>query len=175
MKSMSKQSVHEFLENLGKRYPKKATLSLLGGSALLLLGSPRDTLDIDYVGDDIHKDDFQITIEEIAGELGLETEAVPIDRFIPLPEGNEQRGIHIGQYGNITVYIFDPYSIALSKIDRGFDTDIEDAIFLIQNNHINADKLEQIIKNALSRAGKFDLHPEIIHHYENFKKRLKQV
>ncbi|MBI3169256.1 MAG: hypothetical protein HYZ22_12305 [Chloroflexi bacterium] len=131
MKNMSAQSVQEFLENLGRRYPEQATLYLLGGSALLLLGSSRDTLDIDYVGDDINKNNLQIAIEETAIELGLETEAVPIDRFIPLPEGNEQRGIRIGQFGNVTTYIFDPYSIALSKIDRGFDTDIEDVIFLI--------------------------------------------
>lgn len=173
MKNMSAQSVQEFLENLGRRYPEQATLYLLGGSALLLLGSSRDTLDIDYVGDDINKNNLQIAIEETAIELGLETEAVPIDRFIPLPEGNEQRGIHIGQFGNVTTYIFDPYSIALSKIDRGFDTDIEDVIFLIQRNHINSKELESIIKNAVSHAGKYDLHPEILTHFENLKKRLK--
>jgi hypothetical protein len=173
MKNMSAQSVQEFLENLGRRYPEQATLYLLGGSALLLLGSSRDTLDIDYVGDDIKKDDFQIAIEEIAAKLGLETEAVPIDRFIPLPAGNEDRKISVGQFGNITAYIFDPYSIALSKIDRGLDTDMEDVIFLIRHNHINANKLESIIKESLPQASKYDFHPEFLAHFENLKKQLK--
>ena len=173
MKNMNKGMIQEFLARLGSRYPKQATLYLLGGSALILLGSSRDTLDIDYVGNDIQKDDFQILIEEIATELELETEPVPIERFIPLPEGNEQRKIHIGQFGNVNAYIIDPYSIALSKVDRGFETDLEDLIFLIQHNQINMEELEQIINKSLSHAGKFDFHPEILAHFEDLKKRLK--
>ena len=173
MKNINKENMQEFLERLGRRYPKPAKLYLLGGSALILLGSTRDTLDIDYVGDDIQKDDFQIMIEETATELELESEAVPIDRFIPLPEGNENRSIFIGEYGNINVYVIDPYSIALSKIDRGFDTDLEDVVFLIQHKQIKIEELEKIIKDGLSRAGKFDFHPEILAHFEGLQKRLK--
>lgn len=169
---MNKGLIQEFLARLGSRYPKQATLYLLGGSALILLGSSRDTLDIDYVGNDMQKDDFQILIEEIAAELGLETEPVPIERFIPLPEGNEQRKIHISQFGNVNAYIIDPYVIALSKVDRGFETDMEDLIFLIQHNQINMEELKQIIKKSLSYIGKFEFHPEILAHFEDLKKRL---
>ena len=170
---MNKSVIREFLTELGNRYSKQETLYLLGGSALILLGSSRDTLDIDYVGDDTQKDEFQILIEEIASELELETEVVPIERFIPLPEGNEKRKIHIGQFGNVNVYVLDPYSIALSKVDRGFETDLEDIIFLIQHNQINMEELGQILKNSLPHAGKFDFHPEILAHFEDLKKRLK--
>jgi hypothetical protein len=173
MKIVSRQNVQEFLEQLGSRYPKNAMLSLLGGSAMLMLGSLRETMDIDYVGDDIHKNDFQIVMEEIAHELGLETEAVPIDRFIPLPEGNEQRKIYIGQFGKVTAYVLDPYSIALSKLDRGSDRDLDDLVFLIRNNHIHAEELERILKEALPHAGKFDFHPEILDHFQELKKRLE--
>jgi len=173
MKNVSRRNIQEFLERLGSRYPKQATLYLLGGSALILLGSSRNTLDIDYVGDDVQKDDFQIAIEETARELGLETEAVPIERFIPLPEGNEQRSIHIGQFGNVDIYITDPYSIALSKLDRGHDTDVEDLVFLIRHNHINLEELERIVNEALPHAGKFDFHPEILAHLQGLKTRLE--
>jgi len=173
MNSVSRQNIQEFLERLGNRYSKQTKLYLLGGSALILLGSSRDTLDIDYVGDDIQKDDFQIIIEEIAGELELETEAVPIDRFIPLPEGSEQRRIRIGQFGNVDVYVTDPYTIALSKLDRGIDADLEDIVFLIQRNHINLKELERITQNAISQARKFDLHPDILAHLQELKSRLK--
>jgi len=173
MNSVSRQNIQEFLERLGNRYSKQTKLYLLGGSALILLGSSRDTLDIDYVGDDIQKDDFQIIIEEIAGELELETEPVPIDRFIPLPEGSEQRRIRIGQFGNVDVYVTDPYTIALSKLDRGIDADLEDIVFLIQRNHINLKELERITQNAISQARKFDLHPDILAHLQELKSRLK--
>lgn len=173
MKNINKKILEELFERLGNRYRKNTNLYLLGGSAMILLGSTRETLDIDYVGDDIKKDDFQTILEETANELELETEPVPIDRFIPLPEGNEQRKIFIGQYGNVHVYVIDPYSIALSKIDRGFDADVEDIIFLIEHNQINIEQLEKILKDGLSHAGKFDFHPEILKHFDGLKKRLK--
>ena len=48
-----------FLDAFGKRYLQPTSLFLLGGSALCLLGNPRPTLDIDYVGDDLIKDALQ--------------------------------------------------------------------------------------------------------------------
>ncbi len=172
MRIVTRQDIREFLERLGKRYPKPATLHLLGGSALILLGSSRDTLDIDYVGDDIQKNEFQETLEKVAEELELETEAVPIERFIPLPEGSEQRKIHIGQFGKVNVYITDPYAIALSKLDRGKDTDLEDLVFLIQNNQIELEELEEMLMKALPLAGKFDFHPDILTHLQDLKSLL---
>lgn len=52
MENVETDKIYAFLKALGERYPQPATLFLLGGSALCLLGSPRPTLDIDYVGDD---------------------------------------------------------------------------------------------------------------------------
>jgi hypothetical protein len=43
------------LTHLGKRLPPESHLTLIGGSALLLLGSPRLTMDIDFIGDDIKR------------------------------------------------------------------------------------------------------------------------
>jgi hypothetical protein len=100
-------------------------------------------------------------------------EPVPLDRFIPLPKGSEQRAIHIAQFGNLNVDIADPYSIALSKVDRGLDSDFEDLVFLIQSNRINLKELETITKSTVSRAKKFDLHPDILAHLQELKSRLK--
>ncbi|RJP55618.1 MAG: hypothetical protein C4557_01195 [Anaerolineaceae bacterium] len=173
MKAVSKRSIQEFFERLGNQYPKNATLSLLGGGAMILLGSSRETLDVDYAGDDIHKNEFQIVIEKIARELGLEIEAVPIEHFVPLPEGSEQRRIHIGQYGNVHVYVFDPYSIALSKLDRGSDRDLDDLVFLLQQNHITLEELERITQEGLTHAGKYDFHPDILAHLQELRNRIK--
>jgi hypothetical protein len=173
VKTISSQIIQEFLEQLGSRYPKQATLHLLGGSALILLGSSRDTLDIDYVGDDIRKDDFQQFMEKVADEMELDVEAVPIEHFIPLPNGNEQRSIHIGKFGNVDVLIVDPYTIALSKLDRGKDTDLDDIVFLVHRAQINLKELERILNDALPHATKFDFHPEIREHLQELKKLLK--
>ncbi len=110
---------------------------------------------------------------QIAKELKINVEPVPLGRFIPLPKGSDERDMPIGQFGNLNVYVADPYSIALSKVDRGFKADIDDIVFLIQRNHIKLAKLESILKDALPHASKFDFHPEILAHLEALKNRLK--
>lgn len=109
---------------------------------------------------------------KIAKELRIQVEPVPIERFVPLPEGSEQRAIPMGQFGNLNVYVADPYSIAISKVDRGLETDFDDLVFLIQHNHIDLKKLERLLQDALPQAGKFDFHPDVLSHFQELKKRL---
>ena len=170
---MDNAEIQSVLQSLGERLPSTFPLVLVGGSALALLGSPRPTIDIDFVGDDVNPSKLHRTIMEIAGELNIDLEPVPIERFIPLPEGSDKRRIYIGQFGNMNVYVADPYSIALSKLDRGFDTDLDDIVFLIQQNYVVLRELEQITRNALAQARKFDFNPEILEHLKELKSRLK--
>lgn len=169
---MDHSEIQSILQVLGQRVPPASRLVLVGGSALALLGSPRLTIDIDFIGDDIHPSEFDKTIMQAAKELKIYIEPVPLDRFVPLPEGSEKRHIRIGQFGNMEVYVADPYSIALSKLDRGFDTDLDDIVFLIRHKYVELDELEHITADALSLAGKFDFHPDIIVHLQELKKRL---
>ncbi|MBU2610546.1 MAG: hypothetical protein KJ606_06310 [Chloroflexi bacterium] len=169
---MNNTEIQSILQSMGERVPPSSRLTLLGGSALTLLGSPRVTIDIDFVGDDIHPNKLHQSIIQIAKELKIHVEAVPIERFIPLPKGSEERSIRIGQFGNLEVYVADPYSIALSKLDRGVEIDFEDIIFLIRRNFITMDELERITRDALLHARKFDLHPEILSHLQELKSRL---
>ncbi|MBN1139307.1 MAG: hypothetical protein JXM73_22210 [Anaerolineae bacterium] len=57
------------------------------------------------------------------------------------------------------MYIFDPYSIALSKLDRGFDTDIEDIVFLLERDYVGLGQLEEIMRDAIEHAYEFNLYP----------------
>ena len=169
---MDNKEIQSILQSIGKRVPPSSRLVLIGGSALTLLGSPRLTIDIDFVGDDVHPNKLHQSIMQIARELKIHVEPVPLERFIPLPKGSAERNIRIGQFGNLEIYVADPYSIALSKLDRGVDTDFDDIVFLIRHNFITLDELERITRNALSHAGKFDLHPEILDHLQELKDRL---
>jgi hypothetical protein len=162
MEALTSDHIHAFLNEVGSRYPKQATLTLLGGSALCLLGSERPTLDIDYVGDDLRKNELQQLIDRIADELHIVIDAVPIEQFVPVPDGAAQRQVLIGQFGQITAYVLDPYTIALSKLDRGFDTDIDDILFLIRRNLITIDQLEETMNKALQRASEFGLDSQSV-------------
>ncbi|HKY55734.1 MAG TPA: nucleotidyl transferase AbiEii/AbiGii toxin family protein [Anaerolineales bacterium] len=170
---MDNTEIQSVLQSLGERVPSAFALVLVGGSALALLGSPRPTIDIDFIGDDVKPSKLHQVIMKIGKELSIDVEPVPIERFIPLPAGSDKRRIYVGQFGNLNVYVADPYSIALSKVDRGFDTDIDDIIFLVEHNYVNLDELERITLRALAHALKFDFHPEILDHLQELKARLK--
>lgn len=157
MESISSKQINSLLTEISRRYANPATLTLLGASALCLLGSNRPTFDIDYVGDDLRKNELQQTIERVAQELRVPVEAVPIEQFVPIPAGADERRLLVGRFGKIDVYVLDPYTIALSKLDRGFDSDLDDILFLIRRNYITLPQLELIVVDALKRAHEFDL------------------
>ncbi|MEZ4660526.1 MAG: hypothetical protein R2911_23465 [Caldilineaceae bacterium] len=87
--------INAFLTEVGKRHLQPASLILLGGSALCLLGSTRSTLDIDYVGHDLRKNPLQQTIDQVAQEMQLDVEAVPIDEFVPMPVKPMRAACHL--------------------------------------------------------------------------------
>ncbi len=170
---MDNAELQAALHKLGARVPPASKLILVGGSALALLGSPRPTIDIDFIGDDLHPNTLHQIILQTARELQILVEPVPLERFIPLPKGNEERSLHIGQYGNLEIYIADPYSIALSKLDRGFETDIADIIFLIRHDLVTLHELKHITHEALSHARQFDLNPDMLEHLQDLTDQLK--
>ena len=159
MAAVNRSQIEAFLTAVGERCEPISVLFLLGGGALELLGGVRPTLDLDYVGDDLNPNNLQQLMAQIANEMHIELEAVPIAEFVPLPTDANKRAILVGQFGNLTVNIFDPYTIALSKLDRGFDTDMEDIIFLIQLQLITVDQLTVFVEAAASQAYQFDLDP----------------
>lgn len=170
---MDNSEIQSILQSMGERVAPHSQLILIGGGALTLLGSPRLTIDIDFIGDDVHPSELHRSIMQIARELEIHVEPVPLERFIPLPDGSAERNIHIGQFGNLEIHVADPYSIALSKLDRGFETDFEDIIFLIRRNYITLNELERIMLDALPHASKYDFHPDILDHLQELKDRVK--
>ena len=170
---MDHQDVYSILNLFGEQVPPDSHLTLLGGSALILLGNSRETIDIDFVGDDINPSDLHRLIIQIAKENKILLDVVPIEHFIPLPEGSAERIISVGQFGNLSVFVADPYSIALSKIDRGLVNDYTDIEFLLAKGHITVDALTKIVETTIAKAGKYDLDPDFLKHFEELKSRLK--
>ena len=160
MADLTTYEIQDFLQRLGHHYPHPGTFYLLGGSALCLLGSPRRTLDIDYTATGAeHAAELQAAIEALATEMRLELEAVAIEEFVPLPDDSAARHQLLGRFGTLEVYIYDPYTIALSKVARGFETDLEDVVFLLRQNVINLAQLEDYVTAALPQAWDFDIEP----------------
>ncbi|MCL4266086.1 MAG: hypothetical protein KJ069_22950 [Anaerolineae bacterium] len=174
MGSLATSEIEAFLHKLGERYPHPVTLCLLGGSALCFLGNPRRTLDIDYTVSPL-ADNEALTdaIEVLAKEMRLEVESVPIEEFVPLPVGSEQRHRWLGQFGDVTVYLYDPYTIALSKLCRGFESDLQDVLFLLRERIINLDILTSFVEVAATQAWDFYIDPaDLGRYFEEVKRQF---
>ncbi len=170
--SLAREEIQDFVEKLGRNYPHPVKLYLLGGSALCFLGNPRRTIDIDFSIKE-PSEEIRAKIEEIANLMALEVEIIDFHEFIPLPENAEIRHRHVGKFGEIDVYIFDPYSIALSKLARGFDTDIQDVIFLLERDIIRIDTLSIFVKDMLPIAWDYDIDPVEMQKYLEIVRQLR--
>ena len=175
MEPVTAANLRAFLRRLGERYPQPARLYLLGGSALCLLGSPRTTLDVDYIVEAGPEEAarFEAAASELAAEMRLDLEEVPLAEFIPLPPAAYARRKPVGQFGQLEVYVFDPYSIALSKIARGFETDLEDVVFMWRERLVEFAELERHFRAVLPRAVQADIIPqEFRDYFDEVRRRI---
>ena len=176
MEPVTSAVLQALFERLSERYRGAGELYLLGGSALCLLGNQRETLDIDYTvelpaGDPVEV--FRATLAALATEMQLDVEEVPLPRFIPLPPRARDRRRMVGRFGNIDIYIFDLYSIALSKIARGFESDIEDVMFMLHEDLIKFGDLEHYFNDVLPAASKADIIPsEFRAYFDEVRRRI---
>lgn len=176
MEPVDSDILRSFLTRLGERQVEPERLVLLGGSALVLLGAPRTTLDIDYVGDDLQPTDFQQTIHQLAEELDVHADPVPIASFVPLPAASEPSDIFVARFGSLEVFVLDPYAIALSKLDRGLDSDLADIVFLVRRGLVVMDQMERVLATALPLAIQYDMDPSAMRrHLAVVRQRLDML
>ncbi|MEZ0396958.1 MAG: nucleotidyl transferase AbiEii/AbiGii toxin family protein [Anaerolineales bacterium] len=71
---MATPDIRSFLQAIGERVPPASQLILVGGGALALLGSPRPTIDIDFLGSDVQPSELHRAIMQMADELGIHLE-----------------------------------------------------------------------------------------------------
>ncbi len=100
---------------------------------------------------------LETAVAELAAEMQLHVDEVPLGEFVPLPPQARERRRLVGRYGQLDVYVFDLYSIALSKIARGFEADLEDVMFLLREGLIEFGELEGYFNIVLPDAPKADI------------------
>lgn len=113
---------------------------LTGGATAVLEGWRDSTVDID-VRFEPDCDEPLRRIAELKEEMAVNIElASPLD-FLPELPGWRERSRFRFREGNLEVFDFDIYSQALSKLERGFDLDLEDVDNMMQSGEIEPKKL----------------------------------
>jgi hypothetical protein len=134
------ERVRLFMRALGAAAAHEGTCFLAGGTTAVLVGWRATTIDVD-IRLEPEQDKILRALPEIKQRLRINVElATPAD-FIPLPSGWEERSPSIGREGKLVFRHFDPYSQALSKLERGHDRDLEDVQAMIEHRLVERDRL----------------------------------
>ncbi len=153
--NVGKQAIESFLQQLGKTFCKPGRLYLVGGAALVHAGvRPGFTQYIDIQVGEANEGDLIVAIQRLIGQMQINVEFASPQDVIPLPSQWEAHAQYVGRYGQIDVFYFDFYSIALSKIERGTTRDIEDVKLLVGQGRIELTELDASYQEVLAQLGK---------------------
>ena len=140
---VTSERVDRFLAELGRRVRRPARVILTGGASMIARGLRAQTLDIDLAYEVAPTDDaeFARAVRDLKEDLSINVEFAEPGHFLPMPAGRESRRAYFGRFQEIDVFLDDPYAIALSKLDRGHDKDLDDVRLLAGAGLIDYDLL----------------------------------
>ncbi len=134
--------------------PAGTRMYLTGGATAVLEGWRPMTVDID-VRFEPDADAALSHIAEVKERLSVNVElASPLDFLPPLP-GWEERSRFRFREGNLDVFDFDPYSQALSKLERGFELDLADVRSMIESGQVEPARLAALFEQIESQLYRF--------------------
>jgi hypothetical protein len=127
---------------------------LTGGATAVLAGWRESTVDVD-VRFEPDSDEALSRIRDLKEELAVNVElASPLD-FLPPLEGWRDRSPFRFREGNLEVFDFDPYSQALSKLERGFELDLADVRSMIASGQVEPGRLLELFEAIESELFRF--------------------
>lgn len=148
------QRIRDLARELGKTVAPETRMYLTGGATAVLEGWRESTVDVD-VRFEPDSDSALVRISELKEKLSVNVElASPLD-FLPALDGWQDRSRFRFREGNLEVFDFDPYSQALSKLERGFELDLEDVANMVKSEQVEPRKLLELFEGIESELFRF--------------------
>lgn len=138
--------IHELARGLGRVAPGRVRIYLTGGATAVLEGWRESTIDVDLR----FEPEADALLRELPGlkeRLGVNIELASPPDFIPELPGWRERSPFVFRDGSVDVHHFDPYSQALSKIERGFTQDLDDVRALIERGLVQPARLRDLYES----------------------------
>lgn len=150
----TKNRIIEFMRLLGRHAHKPCRIYFTGGTTAVLIGWRESTVDIDLKIEP-ELDEIFRELPKIKEQLDLNIElAAPSDFIPPLP-GWQERSRFICDEGKISFFHYDPYSQALSKIERRHEQDLLDVKSMLDEGLIDKSKLLSFFREIEPRLIKY--------------------
>lgn len=137
------ERVRALARELGRVAKRETTLYLTGGATAVVEGWRGSTVDVDLRLEP-DSDELLMRIASVKDELNVNVELASPPDFIPELPGWRDRSPFLYREGKLTVRHFDPYSQALSKIERGFEQDLQDVASMQRQQLIEPDRLRTL-------------------------------
>ena len=136
------EKLETLLAAMGRRVKSAGRIYLTGGATALLYGWRPMTVDVDLKADPEPAGFFE-AIAILKDELAVNIELASPSDFIPELPSWRERSLFIARHGLIDFYHYDPYSQALSKLERGHARDLTDVNAMLHLGLIRRDQLFQ--------------------------------
>jgi hypothetical protein len=148
------QRIRDFARELGRAVAPGTRMYLTGGATAVLEEWRESTVDID-VRFEPDSDAALARISELKETLSINVElASPLD-FLPPLDGWQERARFRFREGNLEVFDFDPYSQALSKLERGFELDLDDVENIVNSGQVDPQKLLKLFEGIEAELFRF--------------------
>lgn len=148
------ERIKRLARELGRVVPPGTRMYLTGGATAVLEGWRDSTVDID-VRFEPDSDAALERVRDLKEELALNVElASPLDFLPPLPDWQARSRFRLRE-GNLEVFDFDPYSQALSKLQRGFNLDLSDVQNMVESDQVEPTKLRELFEAIESELYRF--------------------
>lgn len=146
--------IRELMRRLGATAGSNTRIYFTGGATAVLFGWRRTTVDVDIrmVPD---RDELLRAIPALKEDLDLNVELASPPDFIPALPGWEDRSVHIAREGRVDWFHFDPYSQALSKIERGHAQDLRDVKSMAKAGLIDPKELSRHFERIRSELHRY--------------------
>ena len=116
---------------------------LTGGATAVLEGWRPATIDVD-VRFEPEADELLRALPGLKERLQINIELASPPDFIPELPGWRERSPLVFSDRSVYVHHFDPYSQALSKIERGFEQDLADVHTMLERGLADPDRLREL-------------------------------
>jgi hypothetical protein len=134
------EKLEALMSAMGRSVKGPGRVYLTGGATALLHGWRPMTVDVDLKADPEPAGFFE-AIALLKDVLAVNIELASPSDFIPELPGWRERSLFIACHGQIDFYHYDPYSQALSKLERGHSRDLVDVDAMLRSGLILRDVL----------------------------------
>ena len=156
---VTRSTLGDFITRLDAAFARPACLYLIGESTQVFKGLRTWTTQIEFTAEVASCD--QADFSRIALDLGEDLSVVVLDEspaeLIPLPDGYESRARSIpeGEENlapqHLTLYHFDPYSVAFRFIARGDEPDYHIVLTFLEHGWVTVEEMNSKLAALLER------------------------